>query len=247
MATKKKITIPQRNYIPPYLRPLAQEPKTTVERGGDHEYLTTFQLKCPCGCDKFSVLKKKPASDIRTKEDVELELLGPRLKNSFLGHWPFVRWRSWSSKDGKLHERMKFLWRTLLDSETKDVFVYDYRYLKIRCTNCGVEYDVFHGLMHGYDNLEDVLDKNLRERSERAITYSKEPPSFSTVRKETKVAIRVRHRSEDYDYDEFSEAFKEYATEELPIEDLYAAGYDRIDVYAVTDNGKVCVFTCDME
>ena len=122
--------------IPEYLSGFASGKKQNGSR-------VSFQLKCPCGCELFSVVRNS-----RTPEE-------KRLEREYEENLPDIGWHTIygdRDADGKLYSYIKkfFFFKKRIDFPPSPAFM-DVNVIKATCSQCKKEFTVFDSRYHGYD------------------------------------------------------------------------------------------------
>lgn len=192
--------------VPNYLMEIADQIK-------ERKDLTTFHLKCSCGCNAFLLAKSKNN--------------GNEHKNSFDSYWDSLKLPIFSLKDAidkRNGERYvygtTFFGIRLGRFYVKDLPNFNIRQIiKARCSKCGKEFVIFDSHHHGYD----VLTENKQEIENNELTVK-----LVWTKNPKEIIVDIRN---SLSYEEFVEEFGESI-------EKYSNAFESIDIYTITNGRK---------
>lgn len=192
--------------VPNYLMKIADQIK-------ERKDLTTFHLKCSCGCNDFLLGKSK--NNINEQ------------KNSFDSYWDSFKLPVFSLKQAiDKHNGEKYVYGTtffgirLGKFYEKDLPISNMRqFVKARCSKCGKEFVVFDSHHHGYDSLME----NKQEIENNELTVK-----LVWTKKPKEIIVDIRN---NLSYEEFVEEFGESI-------EKYSNAFESIDIYTITNDRK---------
>lgn len=197
--------------VPNYLMTLADQIKEKKD-------LTTFHLKCFCGCNTFLLAKSKNTENEKKQTD-----FNNRLKSL---KWPIFSWKDAIDKQNgeKCIYGTTFFGIKLVKFYVKDLPDFNIRHIiKAKCSRCGTEFVIFDSLYHGYD----ALTENKQETESNELTIK-----FVWTNNPKEIIVNIRT---DISYEEFAEEFGEN-------KEMYSNAFESIDIYTINSGRKKLFF-----
>lgn len=194
--------------IPNYLKHLAVFEK-------QKDTWTCFSIKCPCGCEKFTIYE-----NYLTKEEKALE-------KPYYDALAEMYTLDMSRRTTRDENGLQHTWRLLEDGSRKEIIVPARPFfsgitsIKIKCVECGKEHLIFDSRIHGYDGMTSEL-------TQETLTYE---PHFKL---KCKNAVSLQIKIEN---DETFEEFLNLTGLDFS-EKQYSDSFGWIIIYKVDEKGK---------
>ncbi len=183
--------------------------------------LTSFTLKCSCGCEKFVVYQNYETADERKASKPYYDALSDLVKGG-------ISCSMTIDKDGTRHH-----WKTVFSKgiiTKKEVFLPPKpihcfcTVFRIMCAECEAEYTLFDSRYNGYDG--KFCDENTQEICD----YT---PAMRTMKFWGEASTKLKVTVENEPYSEFCENTGITCSQED-----YSEGFGWITVHALNSSGK---------